>query len=94
MPWPKTCPSMVRFFGNFLAVAGILLMINYFGGRYLFGRPLDLGIALGSGGIVLIGLVASAIAKCLVGLEERLNRIESARSPRAESGVPPLQLPI
>lgn len=86
MPWPRTSPSIVRLFGNFIAVAGILMMIHYFAGRYLFGRPLDLGVALGSGAIVLIGLVASAVAKCLAGLEERLDRIEGGRSPRTETG--------
>jgi len=86
MQWPRTCPSGVLLFGYILFAFGALSMIQYFVGRYIYGRPVDMGIALGSGAIVLIGLVAISIAKCLVGLEERLDKIESARSPLQETG--------
>jgi hypothetical protein len=86
MPWPKSCPSIVRFFGGVVFVGGMLIMIQYFGGRLLYGRAIDLGIAFGSGAIALIGLVAISIATCLAHLEERLDRIEAGRSPRTETG--------
>jgi hypothetical protein len=63
----------------------MLVMIQYFGGRYVYGRPIDLGIALGSGAIVLIGLVTNAMAKCLAALQERLDRIEGDRTPKTET---------
>src|ERR1043166_6751406 len=72
-------------FGYFVFGGGILVMIQYFGGRLFYGRTIDLGIALGSGAVVLVGWVAIAIARCLAGLEERLDRIELGRSPRTET---------
>jgi hypothetical protein len=52
----------------------MLVMIQYFGGRYVYGRPIDLGIALGSGAIVLIGLSPtqwqSALPLCKSGWTE------------------------
>ncbi len=78
MQFPRAGAGVVRLFGYILFAYGLVSTLLYliFQIRYSIGP--DMGIVLGNGAITLIGLVALSVATCLVQLEKRLDRLESA----------------
>jgi TRAP-type C4-dicarboxylate transport system permease small subunit len=82
----KTGSQWVRLFGFLIFGWGILSTIADFASRMLYSFPLEMGIVLGNGAILLVGLVAITAAKALKNLEERLDRIEDNRSASAKAG--------
>lgn len=80
MKIPKSGPEVVRLFGYIIFVFGALSTIQYLAVVVLRHLPIDMGIALGNGAVVLIGLVAISTARCLTTLEQRLLKLENARA--------------
>jgi hypothetical protein len=80
MKIPKSGPEVERLFGYIIFVFGALSTIQYLAVIVSRHLPIDMGIALGNGALVLIGLVAISTAVCLTALEQRLLKLENARA--------------
>jgi hypothetical protein len=61
----------------FVFVIGLVGTVADFINRAAFNYPLNLGIVLGNGAVVIIFLFALMISKCLLKIESRLDLIES-----------------
>ena len=69
--------SGVRIFGYVIFCWGALSTAFDFYTVYFRSFPINMGISLGNGAIVLLGLVAIVVAKALKSLENRLQALEA-----------------
>ncbi len=77
----RRADSIVRVLSYLILALGIANALQYAVVTHWRFLPLDMGIALGNGAIVLIGAVALALANGLARLERRLDSIEGAGRP-------------
>jgi hypothetical protein len=82
MKIPKSGLEIARLFGYIIFVFGSLSTIQYLVVELWRSLPIDMGISLGNGAIILTGLVALATGGCLAAFEQRLVKLENASVPK------------
>jgi hypothetical protein len=70
----------MQIIGHIVIALGIFGLFLYYNGHFKNGGPLNLSVVLADGAITFIGVFGLMASKCLINIEDRLDRIEQGKA--------------